>query len=756
MNPILKVKLQFSNEYKNKMPFIRNLRANAMVTTEKIDSLIKNLKTILSYYDGIPKIIKNMLVDVNYNDIIAKSNRIRYLFKPNNKDANDVVVGARFSDDIDGEEKHIITYYIDKDTINKTLEYLFILKKVISDKFPHGVIPENFNEKIDKFTKKRVPNINYEGYDISKEKIRNLIVDCSVVNSFSIPKIKNFQDKDNFLITFYNTELSPIDLLEKLGIDMKYRYFFYGKDTLSVSKELYKILEEKIPYLISMVSSDLSKMRPNEKGIINKQDNLYIHDPNNEPTIGVIDTLFDEKVYFSKWVQNTDYLDEIEKKMLKKENREHGTEVTSLIVDGPKLNPWLDDGCGNFRVRHFGVCENRISTANLVRKIKKIVSENPDIHVWNLSLGTEDEISKNFISYDAAALDELQAQKNVIFVISGTNDNRTEHPNILKVGSPADSLNSIVVNSVKKNGSPVSYSRRGTILSFFNKPDISYYGGDYNERIKVYSPRGICEEFGTSFAAPWIARKLCYLIDIMGLPREVAKALIVDSAAGWNYKISNYKNKDIIGYGVVPISIKDILTTKDDEIKFVVYGSSVSYKTTNYGIPIPKDDKNKYPYVARAVLCYFPECSRNQGVDYTNRELSLKFGRIDNKGTIDDINDNIQDDDCSYVDERQSREDFRKWENLKFISKILKKNKPLKSYDDRLWGLSITSKDRLNNRITKGLNFGVVITLKEICGINRISDFVKACSLRGWIVNYLNIQNQINVYNANQEEIEFE
>lgn len=57
------------------------------------------------------------------------------------------------------------------------------------------------------------------------------------------------------------------------------------------------------------------------------------------------------------------------------------------------------------------VCADKISTAKLVRKVKEIVNRNPDIHVWNLSLGTEDEISKNFISYDAAFLDELQAKK---------------------------------------------------------------------------------------------------------------------------------------------------------------------------------------------------------------------------------------------------------------------------------------------------------------------------------------------------------
>lgn len=39
------------------------------------------------------------------------------------------------------------------------------------------------------------------------------------------------------------------------------------------------------------------------------------------------------------------------------------------------------------------------------------MNENPDIHVWNLSLGTDDEVSKNFVSFDAAALDEIQAKR---------------------------------------------------------------------------------------------------------------------------------------------------------------------------------------------------------------------------------------------------------------------------------------------------------------------------------------------------------
>ena len=753
MNPILQVKLRFANERNAARPNGRTLRATAVTTAEKMDQLIENLKVILRFYHDTNKYIRGVLVDVNYNDIIAKSKRIQEVLRPQRKTTNDVVVGARFSDAPEGEEKHIITYYVDAETVRRTIYELEIARKFIAETLDGKATANNFNELKDAAT--------YRGYGLSKSKIRELIIDCSVIDSFAVPHVSGLPGNETFLVTFYKTELSIDTLMERLGIDrIRYQYTSYGSDTLSVTKDLYDIFADQVPFLISMVSTDLSKIALQEIKDERPLAQISIPSPGNEPVVGVIDTLFDENVYFSEWVENIDYLDQIERLTSKDSDcqREHGTEVTSIIVDGPRLNPWLDDGCGRFKVRHFGVCVDRISTARLVRKIKEIVTQNPDIHVWNLSLGTEDEVSRNFISYDGSVLDELQSQKNIIFVISGTNDNRDIRFKTQKVGSPADSLNAVVVNSVRRDGHPASYSRKGNILSFFNKPDFSYYGGDYDERINAYSPTyGIEEVYGTSFAAPWISRKLCYLIDVMGIPREVAKALIIDSAAGWEYKRTTYKHKDVVGYGIVPIDIQKVLSTDSEEIKFFVYGVSESYKTANYGIPVPKDSDNKYPFVARATLCYFPECSRAQGVDYTSRELSLSFGRINSKGKIDDINDNVQDDDTTPVDERRSRSEFRKWENTKFISKVLKDNsRPIKSYDDRLWGIAITSKERLSSRTGKQLNFGAVITLKEINGVNRIDDFIKACTLRGWLVNAIDVQYRLDIYNTNQEEIIFE
>ena len=190
--------------------------------------------------------------------------------------------------------------------------------------------------------------------------------------------------------------------------------------------------------------------------------------------------------------------------------------------------------------------------------------------------------------------------------------------------------------------------RSGPVLSFFNKPDVCYYGGDGKDRITVCAPLGGATVTGTSFATPWITRKVAYLIHIMGLSRDVAKALIIDSAAKWNKRDTNsYK----LGYGIVPIKINEILQSKDDEIRFIMTGTIDDYEMYTYSIPVPQN-KQKYPYFAKATMVYFPKNDRNQGVDYTSTEMDIHFGRLyekDNKDTIKPINNNVQSDRKSVV-----------------------------------------------------------------------------------------------------------
>ena len=475
-----------------------------------------------------------------------------------------------------------------------------------------------------------------------------------------------------------------------------------------------------------------------------------------EPTIGVIDTLFDKRVYFNEWVE---YHEMIAKEIPKNSNDyRHGTAVSSIIVDGARLNPWLDDGCGRFRVRHFGVAVGaEFSSFTIVKQIKEIILNNRDIKVWNISLGSNQEINDNFISAEASVLDQIQFENNdIIFVVAGTNK---PNEDVVKIGSPADSINSLVVNSVTKKGLSTRYSRKGIVLSFFAKPDVSYYGGSEEQYIRVCEPLGAANVARTSFAAPWIARKLSYLIDILGLNREVAKAMIIDAARGWNERPSP-EEIALYGHGIVPIRIEDIIHTENNEIKFIVSDISEKWNTYNYHFPVPlKDDK--YPYIARATMCYFPLCDRTQGVDYTNTELNLQFGRIQDNGELNDIKgdrqnrDEILNSEKNYLLEKEARNQFRKWDNVKYTAEsVTKKMIPKNSYTNKNWGMEIKTNNRLNPSDGEGIRFGVVVTLKEMNGINRIDEFIKNCASSGWLVNVIDVENKIDFHQKINEEIE--
>ena len=214
-----------------------------------------------------------------------------------------------------------------------------------------------------------------------------------------------------------------------------------------------------------------------------------------------------------------------------------------------------------------------------------------------------------------------------------------------------------------------------------------------------------------------------------------------------------------IGFGVVPQNIQDIVKTKDDEIKFVLTGTTDEYETYTYNIPIPIY-KEKQPFYARATLCYFPKCLRNQGVDYTTTEMDIHFGRTEiknGKAIIHSINANTQSDENGIpMVEPEARSLYRKWDNVKLISdRLMGRSVPRKVYGAGMWGLSIKTKERLKEKNGKGLSFGIVITLKEMNGENRIDDFIKLCQVRSWIVNKIEVDNQLNIYNKAEEEIEF-
>lgn len=744
MNNVLELKgNRFIQAPRTGSPSGPAMNGKKIVTSYHLKKLQEQIEQIKKFWQNEKKIFDGVLISVYYNKIVAKSNRISSLLK--GEDSNAAIVGAKFNAE---KNRHIITYFLAISDLEKSIERLSKASDILHQQFSGEISKITFDNKSimakEKFYK----------LSLSMSLFKGIIADASYIDSFEIesasPELKQS------IITLYDVKKDVKALFHELGINLLSTRIL-DNQTVFLDENQIELLYEKAPYLVSMATVDLAKLSPD--GFISeyKNNTVVLPTPASEPVVGVIDTLFDEHVYFNEWVDYHEMVsDDIPKTS---DDYRHGTAVSSIIVDGPRLNPWLDDGCGRFRVRHFGVAVGaEFSSFSIIKQIKSIVLENLDIKVWNISLGSNQEINDNFISAEAAALDQIQFENDVIFVIAGTNKVSAE---IVKIGSPADSVNSMVVNAVTKKGLSTQYSRRGLVLSFFAKPDVSYYGGSEEQYINVCEPLGEANVAGTSYAAPWIARKLSYLINVLGLNREVAKAMLIDAARGWSEKPSP-ETISLYGHGIVPIKINDIVQTPEDEIKFVVSDISEKWNTYNYFFPVPMKN-DKYPYIARATMCYFPMCDRTQGVDYTNTELNLHFGRLGPSDKVKDIQgdkqnlDDVLDGEQFYLLEGDARKLFRKWDNVKYIAeRATKKLVAKKSYENKNWGMEVKTNNRLNPKDGVGVRFGVVVTLKEINGVNRIDEFIKSCTLNGWLVNSIDIEHRIDIYQKLKEDIEFQ
>lgn len=744
MNNVLELKgNRFIQAPRTGSPSGPAMNGKKIVTSYHLKKLQEQIEQIKKFWQNEKKIFDGVLISVYYNKIVAKSNCISSLLK--GEDSNAAIVGAKFNAE---KNRHIITYFLAISDLEKSIERLSKASDILHQQFSGEISKITFDNKSimakEKFYK----------LSLSMSLFKGIIADASYIDSFEIesasPELKQS------IITLYDVKKDVKALFHELGINLLSTRIL-DNQTVFLDENQIELLYEKAPYLVSMATVDLAKLSPDDFISEYKNNTVVLPTPASEPVVGVIDTLFDEHVYFNEWVDYHEMVsDDIPKTS---DDYRHGTAVSSIIVDGPRLNPWLDDGCGRFRVRHFGVAVGaEFSSFSIIKQIKSIVLENLDIKVWNISLGSNQEINDNFISAEAAALDQIQFENDVIFVIAGTNKVSAK---IVKIGSPADSVNSMVVNAVTKKGLSTQYSRRGLVLSFFAKPDVSYYGGSEEQYINVCEPLGEANVAGTSYAAPWIARKLSYLINVLGLNREVAKAMLIDAARGWSEKPSP-ETISLYGHGIVPIKINDIVQTPEDEIKFVVSDISEKWNTYNYFFPVPMKN-DKYPYIARATMCYFPMCDRTQGVDYTNTELNLHFGRLGPSDKVKDIQgdkqnlDDVLDGEQFYLLEGDARKLFRKWDNVKYIAeRATKKLVAKKSYENKNWGMEVKTNNRLNPKDGVGVRFGVVVTLKEINGVNRIDEFIKSCTLNGWLVNSIDIEHRIDIYQKLKEDIEFQ
>lgn len=761
-NELLEIKGEFIHTSGSR-PSPPSLPKDGSVSQAHLLDLISQLEDIKGFW-AEKKLGIDPLVGARYTRIVAKSNRIHRLFSFSSRSANDCVVGAKYYGP-ESSPKHQITYSVSAQNLDRSIAELELCAKIVG-----SMQSKQQSKQISKTSLDAIMQGNQEIdlLGLKKTHFGYLIRDAFYIEKFEITIFDEIIEGPAIVSLFNVSGQAKEELLKKFGIAATPSAML--DDAILLQEHEFKMLTNKAPYLIAMgATDDIAAWTPDDYKI---DRHLHIQPssiqpPNGEPEIGVIDTGFYQEVYFgNNWVKYESWLDGDLNNIAC--DKKHGTAISSIIVDGQRLNPELDDGCGNFRVRHFCVTPGgHFSSFTVMKKIKKIVESNPSIKVWNLSLGSELAVRANSISPEAAILDRLQYERNIVFIVAGTNN--TSRIDNMRLGAPADSINSIVVNSVDRNGEPSDYARKGPVLSFFAKPDISYFGGTARDQVTVAGPHAASSSYGTSMAAPWISRKMAYLIEVMKLDPQLAKALLIHSATSWE-KIDRSSLK---GYGVVPQRIEDILYVNRDEIRFIISQEIHDYRTYNYHLPIPSKD-GKYPFKARATLCYAPLCSRSQGVDYTNSEVSVTFGRMGEKtkkeidadgnkvireySTIIPINNDSQDIEGVLTDEKTARQHYRKWDNVKHIGEVLKtRNSGCKKYKSDYWGISFSVKERLEERAGQGLRVGLVVTLKEVNGVNRINEFRHMLEAGNWMVHSIDMHTRAEIIErATIEDLDFE
>lgn len=77
-------------------------------------------------------------------------------------------------------------------------------------------------------------------------------------------------------------------------------------------------------------------------------------------------------------------------------------------------------------------------------------------------------------------------------------------------------------------------------------------------------------------------------------------------------------------------------------------------------------------------------------------------------------------------------------------------------YANPLWGMMIRKSSRYQRGSHEPQRFGVVVTIHNLRGENRIDAFIRQRAALGWIVERVEIDNELKMCERSQVEVECE
>lgn len=350
----------------------------------------------------------------------------------------------------------------------------------------------------------------------------------------------------------------------------------------------------------------------------------------NKIPVGVLDGGIDQNhPYFRGLTTNV----KCTKARFDKNLNTHATWVTGMILFG-NLNqygrtdilPEPDIFIKSFRVLpqddlvQSGKKRNELY--GVIDAIEKIVPENPEIRVYNLSLGPRGPIYDDYLTRFTYSCDELSKKYDVQFCVAVGNDGDTSKP---RIQSPADAVNALSVGSytydkgsiVRAKYSCIGPGREGNKM----KPDLLAFGGCDKNQLHFVSPSSGMRDVGvgyTSLATPQVTATVASLIGKFSLDPLSSRSLLLN-------RICSPHGYDVeYGHGILPENINEIITCGNGSYTLQYRGRLLPAKFAQLQIPWPDLSlKGKVTFTwTLVVLADVDELSTDE---YTKEAMEISF-----------------------------------------------------------------------------------------------------------------------------------
>lgn len=492
---------------------------------------------------------------------------------------------------------------------------------------------------------------------------------------------------------------------------------------------------------------------------------VFLPSPGVEyPYVGVVDTgIRESHSHLGKWVvAREQFVLDNEK------NCNHGAFVGGIVTYGERMKGNISPHDG---VSLIDVCAipnddpkygevGQLTEDELIEILNEVIPKySAKVKVWNLSLGSSSECQDESFSDLAIALDEIQDENDVTFVISA--GNYEESPvrpwppgNITyndRLTAPGDSLRAVTVGSIShmdteltKLFEPSPFSRRGPGPNYSIKPELVDFGGTIT--LNPPSKKGVpsfgewgdvIEDIGTSFSTPKVSSTLAKIYHFLGgnPSRNLAKALLIHSAI--NPKSNSPSKRDemkYIGYGQ-PKQIVDILNCSSSSSTFVFEGTL--YPGTHVDIvdfPFPSSliENNKCYGELFMTLVYDPPLNSKYEFEYCRSNIEVSLGTDKPTGYSSEVP-------LEKMGELEKElvENGFKWSPVKVYHRKLERG-----IADHQWNLKLFLQGR-SAEILEPQNFALVITIKDPKGIKPIYHEVEQQLQQRFIFKDLQVSAQI-------------